>query len=187
MTVGTMLSALEAVDLAIEMERSGHKFYLSAASRTADRNGGEMFSRLANDELAHLFWLINIRQSLLQTGQFGETNKEIVNGEGQTLPADLISIPSSDSRGEVTAETGELEALELGIQDEMDAVAFYRRVAEMTDDPAGRALFQRLTAWESEHQQLLEAEHDYLLSNGFYLGIAEFHLEGPAYLSWWRR
>jgi hypothetical protein len=66
-------------------------------------------------------------------------------------------------------------------------VAFYRRAALMTNDLAGRTLFERLAKWEAEHGQLLEVEHDYLLNNGFYLGIAEFHFEGPEYLSWWRR
>jgi rubrerythrin len=117
MKAETEVNALEAVNVAINMEQSDHRLYLSAASRTVDRNGGEMFTRLANDELAHLFWLITVRQSLMQTGKFGEV-EEIYHVVGRATTESLAYFPSNGRRGEVTAETGELEALELGIEDE---------------------------------------------------------------------
>lgn len=183
---GSQFNALDAVNVAIEMERSGHKFYTGAAALARDENGKEMFSRLANDELAHVYWLMAVRQSLIKTGEFGDVDQLVKDG-GTASQEDLPAFPLSARGFEITPETRELEALEMGIQAEKDSIAFYEKAAEMTEDPAGRALFKRLADWEDEHRRLLEAEHDYLENSGFYLGIAEFHLEGPEYLSWWRR
>lgn len=181
--------ALEAVTVAIGMEKAGHKFYTDAVALASDQSGKEMFARLANDELAHLYWLMTVRQSLMKTGKFGDTShppaEEII--KGAPTATELPVFPLAKRALQITPETSELDALEMGIQAEQDSIAFYREAAEMTDDADGRALFQRLADWEDDHLKLLEAERDYLARNGFYLGIAEFHLEGPEYLGWWRR
>jgi rubrerythrin len=180
-------NALEAVNLAINMERNGHKFYKEASGRTIDDNGKEMFSKLANDEMAHLYWLITVRQSLIGTGQFGDVEVAFPKWEKEIIPEDLLAFPVATDTYEITRETRELEALELAIQAEKDAVAFYQQAAEFTQDPTGRALFKRLAEWEEDHRRLLESERSYLLNNGFYLRVTEFHMEAPEYLSWWRR
>lgn len=184
--VRPQFNALEAVNVAIEMERSGNVFYTKAAELAEDENGKEMFNKLAADELAHIYWLMTVRQSLVKTGQFGDV-EYLLKDENTTSLEDPPVFPLSARGIEITAETRELDALEMGIQAEKDAIAFYQEAAEKTEDPSGRALFKRLADWEEEHRRLLEAEHDYLANNGFYLGIAEFQLEGPEYLSWWRR
>ena len=188
---GADFNALEAVSIAIQMERSGHKFYTEVTALTEDENGKQMFTRLANDELAHIYWLFTVRQSLIKTGQFGDVDQlvghRVLMEEVDPDLEDQVVFPLRTRGLEITSETRELDALEMGIQAEKDAIAFYEDAAERALDPAGRSLFKRLAVWEDEHLRLLEAEHDYLESNGFYLGMAEFHLEGPEYLSWWRR
>jgi rubrerythrin len=185
--VATGFNAFEAVNLAIGMERNGHRFYIEARGRTIDENGKDMFSRLANDELAHLYWLITVRHSLTVSGEFGEVDMTLPQWEEVTVPEDMLAFPVGDRTYAVTKDTRELEALEMAILAERDSVAFYQEAAEFTNDLAGRALFKRLAEWEEDHCRLLESELDSLLNNGSYLGVAEFHMEAPEYLSWWRR
>ena len=48
-----------------------------------------------------------------------------------------------------------LAALEMAIQTEIDGYAFYQRFAERTEDPAARAMFERLAQDEVMHLELL--------------------------------
>ncbi|MCL5961171.1 MAG: ferritin family protein [Chloroflexi bacterium] len=185
MTV-TDFDVVEIVSAAIEAERAGHKFYLGAADGTSDPKGKEMFNRLANDELAHIYWLMTVRQSLMKEGNFGLTAEDI---DKIKVPASEITdylFPAVGNHG-AKSDTRELEALRRGIETEKKASAFYAEAAEKTGDASGKALFRKLADWEDQHAHLLSAEHDYITNTGFYFGIAEFELEGPDYLSWWRR
>ncbi|MCL5265492.1 MAG: ferritin family protein [Chloroflexi bacterium] len=180
------INALDAVNIAIQMERDGHKFYHEAAARIEDDNGKEIFAKLANDELAHLYWLMTVRQSLVRTGQFGEV--EALLKEDQPIDHNVFEgFPAMAHSLEIEPGSRELDAFQMGIQAEKDAVAFYLRAAETTHDLGGRSLFKRLAEWEEEHVRILETERDYLENNGVCLGLAEFHLEGPEYMRWWRR
>lgn len=184
----TNLDVVEIVSMAIEAERAGHKFYIRAAEMTSDPKGKQMFNRLANDELAHTYWLMTVRQSLVRTGSC-----EVCKGDIEKIrvpitdPAEYL-FPVVGTTGEASkADQGELEAIQQGIETEKKAAAFYSEAADRVDDPDAKGLFRKLADWEDEHRRLLEAEYDYLTNTGFYFGIAEFELEGPDYLSWWRR
>ncbi|MBI2954693.1 MAG: ferritin family protein [Chloroflexi bacterium] len=179
-------NALEAVNVALQMESSGREFYIQAAELTRDENGKTMLLKLANDELAHIYWLMTVRQSLLKTGQFGDI-EQVVKEDVPSDVEETAVFPLLADGHMVTPDARELDVLEMGIRAEIDATSFYEGAAESTEDSAGRSLFKHLAGWEAEHRQLLEAERDYLTNNGFYMGLAEFQLEGPEYLSWWRR
>ena len=59
-------NALQALEMAMERERGGNKFYLEAADKTADTKGKRMFQWLAKEEMKHLKWVEQQRQALLQ-------------------------------------------------------------------------------------------------------------------------
>ncbi len=183
---GDSFDALDAITIGIETEKGGHRYYTEAAERTVDPRGKEMFAKLANDELAHLYWLMTVRQSLLQTGKFDLGQLEQTEGMAREV-ASAIFPKAAGTKAGVTVDTRELEALRRGIEDEKSAVAFYRQAADKTQDASGQSLFAKLAEWEEDHVRLLEAEHDYLTSTGFYFGVSEFVLEGPEYMTWWRR
>ncbi len=177
---GSKFEELEAVHIGIQMEKNGHKFYADAMAHTPDETGKQMFARLARDEIFHLHWLASVRKSLIETGKFGDIERLLQERPPSKLD-ELPDFPIQALMLEITAETRELDALEMGIQAEIATAEFYANAAGRTQDTAGagKELFQRLAEWEKDHRRLLEAEHDYLEKNGFYLGMAEFQLEGP--------
>jgi len=63
--VESQASAVDAVDLAIEAERTAHDFYRRAAQKTSDEEGKRMFERLAEDEERHHETLLAEREALL--------------------------------------------------------------------------------------------------------------------------
>ena len=62
----------------------------------------------------------------------------------------------------VVAYTSDLSALRMAFLIEKDAVDFYTRAAEQTDDPNGRRMFLDLVKMEQGHLDLLEGEYNFL-------------------------
>ena len=73
-----------------------------------------------------------------------------------------------EDRDRSTAATTELvfarDALRIAIATERSGLEFYTRAAELTNDPRGRSVFQRLAAEEQEHLGTLEKRYAELLS-----------------------
>jgi rubrerythrin len=154
-------SALVALDLAIQTEKDGREFYLRAAERSADPGGKVLFFSLADDELQHLRLL--------------ESQREALAADGKWLPSSILDdqTPLEQPEGaplfsrgrlaeSVSAYTSDLSALRLAFLIEKDAVAFYTRAAAETEDPAGKEMYERLAAMETEHQRILEEEYNAL-------------------------
>jgi rubrerythrin len=156
-----MLSALVALDLAIQTERDGREFYLRAAERSADEGGKLLFLSLADDELEHLRLLESQREALATDGQWQPPAKL----EEQRPPEKAGGVPlfSRERLAEnVSAYTSDLSALRLAFLIEKDAVAFYTRAAAETKDPLGREVYESLAEMEEEHQQILGEEYNAL-------------------------
>lgn len=166
----SLKEALLALEMALQTERDGREFYLRAVEATQHEGGRTLFTRLADDELGHL--------ALLQA------RKEALLKEGRWLPMDetlTASVPSTPifatplAAGELNAYTSDLSALRIAYLRERDAVEFYTRAAEQTDDPDGKAMYRALADMEQAHQDALETEYK-LLSEQFKaaMGFAPF-------------
>jgi len=59
-----------------------------------------------------------------------------------------------------------LEALRTAIQAEVEGEHFYLMAARSTDDPKGRAVFQRLAKEEDQHASYLRAQHEAIRATG---------------------
>lgn len=163
---------MRGLELAIENEVAGYEFYTEAAEATADPTGQKMFRTLARDEEVHWQTLEAERKSLLEKGlwQSHLTGRPIPTVEERPVFPKTVE-------GQVTASTHELEALKVGIEMERKSQELYRRLAEETDDPDGKALYRYLIEFEVAHQLILEAEYDHLTRSGFWFGFQEFDLE----------
>lgn len=144
-------SAVEILRHAIEAEENGHVFYLMAAQSTADEQGRQVFQRLAREELEHKQFLTAQYKAVLQTGL---ADPSIRLGSPSDLSGDS-PIFSAALRARLKDAHFEMTALSIGIQLEANAVAHYREAAQAATDPAVRAFFEELAAWETGHYQAL--------------------------------
>jgi rubrerythrin len=151
-------SALMALSVAIQTEKDGRQFYLSAAQKTKDPRGKALFGSLAEDELDHLR-ILEAQQEAITKEQRWLPHSEL--GEGaQPTKVEGAPVFSSEAVGEdVNAYTSELSALRMAFLIEKDAVAFYSRAASETADADGKAMYQYLVSMEKEHQRILEEEY----------------------------
>jgi rubrerythrin len=151
-------AALAALQIGIQTEIDGHNFYQGFAKRTSDPNAKRMFERLARDEVMHLELLRNTKAMLEESGQWAEYKGVEVE--------DLSGAPiftRERTEQNLAGSTSDLSALRLAYLIEKDAVDFYQRAAEQTDDANGRRMFQDLAEMEQVHLNLLEGEYQFLL------------------------
>jgi rubrerythrin len=157
--MGEMDPTLAALEMAIRTELDGHSFYQKFAARTDDPNAQAMFERLAQDEVMHLELLRNTKAVLEKSGQWAEYQRvDLATVEG----APIFSRKRVEEN--IVAYTSDLSALRMAYLIEKDAVDFYTRAAEETDDLNGKRMFFDLVKMERGHLDMLEGEYSFLRS-----------------------
>jgi rubrerythrin len=162
MTVDTY-GAVSTLQQALELERSGYRFYTRAAEWTADPKGSEMFRALASDEMLHQQ---AIERQIEALGQ----------GAGWVLPAgidrvevDLVSplFPAGkiDLEKVVRPDASDLDALLFALKIENDSFDLYSEQAKAARDLNARRLFEYLVEAERTHFNLLMLNYESLSSN----------------------
>ncbi len=165
-----MDATLAAMQMAIQTEIDGHNFYQRFAEQTEDPQARALFERLARDEIMHLELLRNTKAMLEESGEWAEykgVELEVTAG---------APIFSRERVGQnLVAHTSDLSALRVAYLIEKDAMDFYARAAQETDDPNGQRMFSDLARMEKGHLDLLEGEYD-LLKGQFQtaMGFAPF-------------
>ena len=150
-------ATMAALEMAIQTEIDGHTFYTQFAEQTRDPSAQAMFRRLAQDEIMHLELLRNTKATLEQRGEWAEYRAEAV--------APIAGAPIFSRERvvqNVVAYTSDLSALRVAYLIEKDAVDFYTRAAESTEDPNGRRMVLDLVKMEQGHLELLEGEYGFL-------------------------
>lgn len=145
---------LEAVQMAVEAERAARQFYLSAADKTSNPQGKTLLLQLADFEAYHEQKLLDLVNSL-GLGRF-------IAYEGKDL-----TVPKPEGGRAVQQEANLREVVDvinLAMEAERKAEDRYRRLAQSTTDPLGKAMFERLAFEESVHYRILSDEF-YTLSN----------------------
>jgi len=153
---------LIALHMAIQTEIDGYEFYSRAAEQSHHPRTKALFQTVANDETAHREWLEAQKASLQQEGHWlPKTAPQIQSG----LDAiEGLPIFAEDHILDITAHTSELTALRTAVLIEQDAVNFYQRAADQTDNPSGKEMYSFLADFEREHRRLLEEEYNFLLA-----------------------
>ncbi len=148
---------LEAVIIAVDAEREAFLFYRSAAEKSTSPRGRDMFEQLSRFEIAHYKTLIHLYLSLKR-----EKKWIPYSGFGELKAENRIE----GSPEGYTSKEDDVQALKLAIDKETQAAAFYRKMAEETDDPQGKEMFQNLAKEEEMHRQLLNDQYYALLNQG---------------------
>jgi rubrerythrin len=151
-------ATLAALQVGIQTEIDGYRFYESFAERTNDPDARVMFERLANDEVMHLELLRNNKAMLEESGEWAQ-----YKGVAQEPPSGAPIFSRERVKQNVVAYTSDLSALRLAYLIEKDAVEFYTNAAARTGDPSGRQVFTDLAEMEKGHLRLLENEYTFLL------------------------
>lgn len=152
---------LEALKVAINIERRGERFYNLAADKLEDENeeAAAMLRRLAREETKHAKVFEELySEALKHKDDFDDTY--LFDPEVAAYFNNIVSsliFPSDERQDELLADIDSVEdAIRLGIQAEKDSILFYTEmIAESKYEDAKKA-FKKLLAQEKRHLRELQ-------------------------------
>ena len=164
-------AAVEAIKMAIQLEKDGREFFEEAARKTENQLGKKMFQRLAKDEIDHLKTFQKIFDTVTEGGDWGEL--------AQKTPR-VGKVPVFEKTGEEKRHVnpGELDALRKAMNIEKDAIEFFRKATDGTEDPMAKKIFNTIQQEEEFHYDMLQAQYDSLSHSGMWYDIGEFQMDG---------
>lgn len=147
---------LNAVKIAVDAEREAFLFYQSAAEKSTNPRGKDMFRQLSEFEVEHYKKMIHLYLSLKR-----ENKWIFYAGTGEPKARNRIE---GSAKGYATND--DIEALKAAIEKGSEAAEFYRGMAEKTDDPLGKEMFKKLVEEEETHRRLLNDQYFALQNQG---------------------
>jgi rubrerythrin len=146
--------SLQMLATALEKEKKGREFYKDAAERCANELGKEMFRTLMAEEGIHIMRIREIYQALEGSKAWSDQWKahKIRSGDLEKLIIQRVRILGP----RVKAETGDMEAVKIGIEMEQGAISFYDEQLLKATDPLEREFIQCMVAEERGHFAALE-------------------------------
>jgi rubrerythrin len=141
---------------AMNAEAKAKVFYMDASNKAQSQAGKELFKELADFE-----------------GNHYERLKEIINARDQgnafkePTPPRLMPDVKSEIEGEIEPNKDEIvDVLNIAIDAEKNAQLKYRKIAEMMEEPEGKAIFNNFAEEEYKHQRILEDQFYHMSNKG---------------------
>ncbi len=148
---------MNAVELAIKMEKDAIEFYKGAVARTRHPFGKRMFQSFIEDEKRHLKALDDIFAGL-DLNMDSKSPREKVRSIFDELKSEMMQ--------RIKADTDEIDAIRLALDFEKKGYDFYKKTAEDATDKKIKTLFEILTKEEEEHFNILQNTLFFLTDTG---------------------
>ncbi|NJE85906.1 rubrerythrin [Thermococcus sp. CX2] len=156
------MDELEALALALEVEKVELEFYLEMARNAKEERARKMFLFLAGEEAGH--WDI-----------FEEKFAEKLVEKCKLPAVDKDTLEKLTPKYE--GELSEVKAVEIGMEQEKLTWEFYEKAAEEAKDENVRRIFRELAKVEKAHYELLKAQYDAVMKTGIWMDYQDFSLE----------
>ena len=157
------MNELEALALALEVEKTELKFYLKLARKARDERARKMFLFLAKEEAEH--WDLfeeKFLEDLVEKCELPAVNRELL--DRLIVQVDETSL-------------SEVDAVKIGMEQEKLTWEFYEKAAEEAEHSSVRRLFEELAKIEKAHYELLKAQYDAVMKTGIWMDYQDFSLE----------
>lgn len=153
--MGVFFSGSEMLEIAIEIENSGIRFYDTLSERTQNTEFSARFKYLSGEEKKHLDIFRNMVDS---AGKYEPP--ESYPGEYMLYLKSLVdnaifkNVDDAQQKAQKASSAG--EAIEIGIQAEKDSILFYIEMEPMVGKP-DRSIIVNILQMEKDHlRQLCE-------------------------------
>jgi rubrerythrin len=159
---GEMKKSMTMLATALEKEERGRDFYRDAVSKCSNQLGKDIFKSLMEEEGIHIRRVKMIYDSLHSGKAWSEEWKSL-QGTNQNLQ-ELFRERIVKLGPKVKAESGDVEALDIGLAMEQGAIDFYEEELERAADPLERDFISCMIGEEHAHYATL-ADIKFYLSN----------------------
>lgn len=148
---------MNAIEIAINMEKDAIEFYTEAAEKTSHPVGKKMFLSITEDEKRHLAALSQIFKDVGVTLDDVSPMKNI-QSIFKTMKEAMIK--------RVEATKDDLEAFKIAMQMEKEGIEFYKKAELEAKTEKEKELFRRLIKEEQEHHDIFANTYFFLSDTG---------------------
>ena len=148
---------MDALEMAMKMEKDAITFYTEAEKKTKYPAGKKMFQSITQDEKRHLEMISQIIKGLQITHKDVSPMKT-VKSVFETMKDEMMK------KIEVTND--ELEAFKVAMQMEKEGMEFYKKTLAVSTKEKERALLERLIQEEQQHYELFANTYEFLADTG---------------------
>ena len=157
------MNEVEALALALEVEKAELKFYIRLARKARDEKARKMFLFLAREEADH--WDLFERrfiEDLVEKCELPAVDRELMKRLVVKVDEENLS---------------EVDAVKIGMEQEKLTWEFYEEAAKEAEHDSVRRLFEELAKIEKSHYELLKAQYDAVMKTGIWMDYQDFSLE----------
>jgi len=148
---------MNAIEVAIRMEKDAIDFYTEAAGKTEHSVGKKMFLSITEDEKRHLKMLSAIFKDI------GITLDNVSPmGNIQTI----FKTMKDSMMQRVAATKDGIDAFRIAMQMEKEGVEFYKKAEADAPTEKERALFSRLVKEEQQHYDIFANTYSFMSDTG---------------------
>jgi rubrerythrin len=148
---------MNAIEIAIRMEKDAIDFYREAAEKTTHPVGKKMFLSITEDEKRHLQMLSQI---------FKEVDITIHEVSPMQNVKTIFESMKDSMMQKIQATENELEAFKIAMQMEQEGVLFYKKAGADAQKEKEKKLFERLAEEEEQHYSIFSNTFSFLNDTG---------------------
>jgi len=148
---------MDALELAMNMEKDAIAFYTDAARKTKHPAGKKMFQTIIEDEKRHLEMVSQIIKGLNMTHKDTSPMKNVKT---------IFESMKDEMMKKVAASTDELEAFKIAMRMEKEGLDFYRKTLAGSKKEPERALLELLIKEEQQHYDIFANTYQFLSDSG---------------------
>jgi len=160
-----MANVIEAMKIALEMERKGYQLYTEAAAKTNNKLGKATLEAIAAKEIDHIKNIEAYCQKPAEGVLTIRTNlREISHREKIDYIRDIIDKTGAQLEELIKADSNLLEIYKLAMDLERESYDFYQKLKEETDEKATdlKDFLGFLMKEENNHYEILQETLQYL-------------------------
>ena len=148
---------MNAIEIAIKMEKDAIKFYNEASEKAKHLVGKKMFLSIAEDEKRHLEMLSKI---------FKEMNVTIKDVNPMNNMRTVFETLKDKMQEKIKATSDELDAFGIAMHMEKESIEFYKKAGSEAKTEKEKALFERLVKEEQQHYDIFSNTYNFLTDTG---------------------
>ena len=147
----TQDTILDILRKAYQIEVNGYTFYSMVSDKAKKPAVGELFEKLARDEVEHQTFLRDVAKGYAEEGTaaFRTTRR------APEMRAFLDTVFTERFTAQAQGAHFELGALSIGMQLEQNAITYFSRAAKEATDQEVRDFYTFLADWERQHYDAL--------------------------------
>jgi rubrerythrin len=153
---------LEALQLALKMEKDGYKFFSDARDKTEHPLAKETFDSLAKWEIEHIKIIEKFYSTLENTGAWEAVDVDYTPGQSVEKFKTIFQQHRESIDETVKTDTDVLEAYKFARDVEDKLLVFYQQKAEEATDENAITFYKFMSGQEREHHVILDNSLRYL-------------------------